>query len=45
MKKSTNKYRKCANCPHQSIMDKKCCCQKSSASTMRNRALTSRPKK
>lgn len=44
MKKSTNKYRRCANCPH-SIAERKCCCQASSASTMRNKAITSRPKK
>lgn len=45
MKKSTNKYRRCPNCPHQPSVDIKCCCKKGTISTAKSRALTSRPKK
>ena len=45
MKKTTNRYRRCANCPHSNPSKNRCCCQRHSTSQVRNKALTSRAKR
>ena len=42
--KSTNKYRRCPNCPHHNQNQQKCCCQRGSTAR-KPRPMTSRNKR